>query len=261
MPVRSEMRAAIWPSTSSSLPPPSSSRGTSGPSGQLGQVSSAVWISRWMCVKSFTLTTSWALSDSKMRRWVSCAAFMASSWLRTDSPFASSRELSSSRIYTKHTSTNQSETAASTHWCPLITPTASSIYQLHLSLYPPYPLSRLVVFDSLTRVKGNVEMISCASQNAPSALAQLTIHPEREGGSRWRRKPDPSSMLGLIRLIDAFPSFFLCIHVQYISVFFLLVTICYVCVDLVGGDIKKKPTNKNARSVDHVNNSKWRKLE
>lgn len=115
MPVRSEMRAAIWPSTSSSLPPPSSSRGTSGPSGQLGQVSSAVWISRWMCVKSFTLTTSWALSDSRMRRWVSCAAFMASSWLRTDSPFASSRELSSSRIYTKHTSTNQSKTAASTH--------------------------------------------------------------------------------------------------------------------------------------------------
>ena len=102
MPVRSEMRAAIRPSTSSSLPPPSSSRGTSGPSGQLGQVSSAVWISRWMCVKSFTLTTSWALSDCRMRRWVSCAAFMASSWLRTDSPLASSRELSSSRIYTKH---------------------------------------------------------------------------------------------------------------------------------------------------------------
>ena len=116
MPVRSEMRAAIWPSTSSSLPPLSSSRGMSGPSSQLGQVSNAVWISRWMCVKSFTLTMSWALRDSRMRRWVSCAAFMASSWLRTDSPFASSRELSSSRIYgTKHKHVNQSKTAASTH--------------------------------------------------------------------------------------------------------------------------------------------------
>lgn len=87
-------------------------------------------------------------------------------------------------------------------------PHRQSINSISLSI-PPYPLSKLVVFDSLTRVKGNVEMISCASQNAPpSALAQLTIHPEREGGSRWRRKPDPSSMLGLIRLIDVFPPTF-----------------------------------------------------
>ncbi len=96
--VRSEMRAAIWPSTSSSLPLLPSRRGNSGPSGQLCQVSSAVWISRWMWVSSWTLSRSWALRASRMRRWVSLAAAMASSWLRADSPLASSREFSSSKI-------------------------------------------------------------------------------------------------------------------------------------------------------------------
>ena len=117
--VRSEMRAAISPSSSSSLPPllSTSSRGNSGPSGQLGQVPSAVWISRWMCVSSWTLSRSWALRASRMRRWVSLAADKASIWLRADSPLASSREFSSSKIC--QTSTNQSNRCSqplSTHY-------------------------------------------------------------------------------------------------------------------------------------------------
>ena len=194
------MRAAIRPSTSSSLTPLSPRRGMSGPSSQLGQVSSAVWISRWMCVKSFTLTTSWALSDSRMRRWVSCAAFIASSCIRADSPLASSRELSSSRIYTQ-ARINQK----------LLFPHIDGPHYanriVNLSTKCPSYLSKVVRQSKGVKENGQDDKLGQPKGQTGLGTTDNSSW-KRAKGVRWRRKPDPSSTLGLIPFIDVFSIFY-----------------------------------------------------
>ena len=118
--VRSDMRADICPATSSSSSQPPTDandsdgdEGTSGrsssasppslsfSSSQLGQVSRAAPMSRCSRVSSWILSRSCALRASRIRRWVSCDAAIASIWLLVDSPLASRRLFSSSKTWQK----------------------------------------------------------------------------------------------------------------------------------------------------------------